>query len=178
MNIIDHSSDSIRQIVPQDLSFLSDADQQLAQALQMVVRALCGLDASQQPVALDGCVDSRLANPMGSHPTLTGGTLLYQGRLYELEACAVPSPTLSVVQDGVQTGSEPYLRLWDETADPSPVYGIDYTLSEQPHRRLRAELTSRRWRQPENQPDQRTWTDDPSGILIAYDAATIGHLAS
>ena len=143
MNIIDHTSDDIRQIVPADFSFLSDADQQVTAALHAALAALLGLNPDAT-IAVSGCQysDDRDVDPT-SVPSdlncqLTAGTLLHGGRLYTLAAYSWQQ----LNPEGRRFGTMPHacISFEEQLAAPSPVYGADLTLSQQPHRHLVARL--------------------------------------
>ena len=138
MNIIDHTSDDIRQIVPADFSFLSDADQQVTAAPHAALAALLGLDPDAT-IAVSGCQysDDRSTMPSELNCQLTAGTLLHGGRLYTLAAYSWQQQN---PESRIGTMPHACISFEEQLAAPSPVYGADLTLSQQPHRHLVARL--------------------------------------
>lgn len=155
MNIIDHTSDDIRQIVPADFSFLSDADQQITAALHATLAALLGGDGSET-IVLQGCqitsdydasestVDGGIRiGPRVINYSMTDGLLLHRGRLYELPAASWTEANMSAeltVMGVTRTLPTGLIVFADQQQHPSPVYGQNLELSEAPHRRLTAAI--------------------------------------
>lgn len=145
MNIIDHTSDDIRQIVPADMSFLSDADQQITEALHHILGALLG-GSGTETIVLGGCTvtSQPTADADITLRTLSPGILLHGGRIYhtpggtweeyELHAGATYQTGLgATVAGGIISFSA-------AIAAPSPVYGQSLQLDQQPHRQLSAAI--------------------------------------
>lgn len=159
MNIIDHSSDNIRQIVPQDMSFLSDADQQITQALQLVLAALLGGNGTET-IVLRGCeitttdpwhngtaVNGNSIVNDTNVPTytygITAGLILHGGRIYELEAATWVKGNGNYLMYGFDrevTMPAGIIVFEDESVAPSPVYGEGLEPDQHPHRRLVARV--------------------------------------
>lgn len=151
MNIIDHSSDNIRQIVPQDLSFLSDADQQICSAIHSILAALLG-GTGTEPIAISGCEitdrDTGLTLSVAHRYTISQGLVLINGKIYEFLGGNYQSgttnntsiPSIGAAAVITNTTYTPYIILDDQPVTPSPVYGESLQLDQYPHRRLTASL--------------------------------------
>lgn len=143
MNIIDHTSDDIRQIVPADMSFLSDADQQITEALHHILGALLPNAGVGDTIAVTGCVRTQTGPDFNAGYSISGGTLLHGGRLYTLDAAQWSEALITSTSQG--GGSTSYqqkgcISFEEEVAAPSPVYGQSLQLDQQPHRHLVARL--------------------------------------
>ena len=176
MNIINHSSDDIRQIVPADFSFLSDADQQVTLALQHLLDRLsgtsggtyilsgCGLttdpdDHAYTPTpyrtSVDGGVPAYYTDhDLSSHEStvadtytyhIADGTLLHGGKIYTLHggdfgfSTYVDNHFTTPIFPVSSTG---FIVFGSVAAAPSPVYGEDLQLSQNPHQSLAATVAT------------------------------------
>ena len=128
---ITHDADSIaRQVVPQDFSFLSDADVQIVKALELIVSMGFGVDVSK-PVLLGNRVITRRITPDGSKFTFGANMLLWQGRLYDLPAS---SETLAASESEFLRST--YVIPLETTVAPSPVYGVNEVRDVNVHKSL------------------------------------------
>lgn len=117
---ITHDADSIaRQVVPQDFSFLSDADGQIVKALEMIISMGFGVDVSK-PVLLGNRVITRRITPDGIKFKFGANMVLWQGCLYDLPAS---SETLAASESEFLRST--YVMPLETTVAPSPVYGIN-----------------------------------------------------
>ena len=117
---ITHDADSIaRQVVPQDFSFLSDADGQIVKALELIVSMGFGVDVSK-PVLLGKRVITRRITPDGLRFKFGANTLLWQGSLYDLPAS---SETAAASESEFMRST--YVMPLETSVAPSPVYGIN-----------------------------------------------------
>lgn len=139
MKIIDHSGDQVRQIVPQDMSFLSDVDQQIAAAIGGMIGKMFGV-TNDMAVVMEGMERYLVQSPssqVGSSLTISEGVVLHRGRLYSFGGGTVES-----------TGrfTESYatrfcLKFTDsDTVAPSPVYGATIEQTVNVHKELKAVL--------------------------------------
>lgn len=120
MNIITHDADNkARQVVPQDFSFLSDADRQITAALSKILRTMFEVDDNSQPVFLGALnISSKEIPGAATQYTLGANVLMYQGMLYEMDK----SPTMQAEN---KTEFLKNLVIYPTMVDsqPSPVYG-------------------------------------------------------
>lgn len=125
MNIINSDADNaVRQVVPQDFSFLSTADQQVVAALEMILRKIFGLN--NNPI---WCGEFKLEKTgIKDEWKLQAGTLLHKGKLYD-----VPK-TMCTGANGVVATLGTFLQLSETEVTPSPVYGKDGRKSISVHR--------------------------------------------
>lgn len=125
MNIVNSNADNaVRQVVPQDFSFLSTADQQVVAALEMVLRKIFGLN--DKPI---WCGEFKLEKTdVKNEWALQAGTLLYNGKLYD-----VPKTMCTGANEVVAT-LDSFLQLSETEVTPSPVYGKDGRKSISVHR--------------------------------------------
>ncbi len=163
MNIIDHSSDEIRQIVPADFSFLSDADLSITAALQAVLdRAsgtangsyiISGCQLTPDPsdpdygrsYTLDGVLhtfsmQTHGGTAVGSYSySLASGVILHGGRLYTLAGGSfLFNRTDTLLTLTSMHRKEGFVVFSSPVAAPSPVYGESLALDQSPHRSLSA----------------------------------------
>lgn len=128
---ITHDADSVaRQVVPQDFSFLSDADGQIVKALELIISRVFGVDVSK-PVLLGNRVITRRITPDGSKFTFGANMLLWQGRLYDL-----PSSSETVAASESEFLRSTYVIPLEGTVAPSPVYGVNEVRDVNVHKSL------------------------------------------
>lgn len=139
MKIINHNGDSVRQIVPQDLSYLSDADQQIAAAIGGVLGKMFGL-TSGMAVVMKGMNRSLViqqAPLTGSILTIDAGEVYYDGKLYSFGGGTVVNTGLF----SESFSSRFCLKFTDtDTVAPSPVYGATIAQNVIVHKSLKAVL--------------------------------------
>ena len=117
---ITHDADSIaRQVVPQDFSFLSDADSQIVKALEMIISMGFGVDVSK-PVLLGNRVITRRITPDGIKFKFGANMVLWEGCLYDL-----PASSETVAASESEFLRSTYVMPLETTVAPSPVYGIN-----------------------------------------------------
>lgn len=128
---ITHDADSIaRQVVPQDFSFLSEADGQIVKALELIISRVFGVDVSK-PVLLGNRVITRRITPDGSRFTFGANMLLWQGRLYDL-----PSSSETIAASESEFLRSTYVIPLETTVAPSPVYGVNEVRDVNVHKSL------------------------------------------
>ena len=117
---ITHDADSIaRQVVPQDFSFLSDADGQIVKALELIVSMGFGVDVSK-PVLLGNRVITRRITPDGIKFKFGSNMILWQGSLYNL-----PASSETAAANESEFLRSTYVMPLETTVAPSPVYGVN-----------------------------------------------------
>lgn len=128
---ITHDADSIaRQVVPQDFSFLSDADGQIVKALELIISRGFGVDVSK-PVLLGSRVITRRITPNGIRFKFGANMILWQGCLYDL-----PESSESVAASESEFLRSTYVMPLETTVAPSPVYGINEVRDVNVHKSL------------------------------------------
>ncbi len=142
MKYIDHSSDDVRQIVPGDMSFLSDADQEVVEAMGGMLCSLFGV-TEKMAVVMKGMRASlvlRETPAVGSMMTIEGGVVLHGGKLYTFSGGSVEGQ--SRILEGYASN---YALLFTESdvVNPSPVYGETIAFTETPHKEMRAVLVAK-----------------------------------
>lgn len=109
-----------RQVVPEDFSFLSEADMQQGRAVYNMLANINGL-GREYPIVLDGC------NIIVAHPETRGtNVVVKEGVILCSDGSVREVEEIDVTVGGVYTISEVNERLAvqlvDNTAEPSPVY--------------------------------------------------------
>ena len=128
MNIINSDADNaVRQVVPQDFSFLSTADQQVVAALEMILRKIFGLNDNPIWCGEFELVPAGVVNNVRQWE-LQAGTILHKGKLYD-----VPKTMCSGLNEDFAKDNS-YLQLTETEVAPSPVYGDGATKSISVHR--------------------------------------------
>ena len=128
MNIINSDADNaVRQVVPQDFSFLSAADQQVVAALEMILRKIFGLNDNPIWCGEFKLVPAGVVNNVRQW-NLQAGTILHKGKLYD-----VPKTICAGLNEDF-TMRNSYLQLSESEVTPSPVYGDDGMKSISVHR--------------------------------------------
>ena len=119
MNIVNSDADNaVRQVVPQDFSFLSTADQQIVAALEMILRKIFGLNDKPIWCGEFKLVPASVVNNVRQW-NLQAGTILHKGKLYD-----VPK-TICTGANEVLASIGSFLQLSETEVTPSPVYGDD-----------------------------------------------------
>lgn len=132
MKITNHNGDEIRQIIPQDMSFLSDADQQIVAAMQGVIMRMFGI-SEDKAIVVNGMQFSykkASANLLEKNYILSvsEGSMIYHGKLYN---CLGGSVTLFNMVPGT-AATTVALELNESNALPA-VYGESLTTNVQVH---------------------------------------------
>ena len=128
MNIINSDADNaVRQVVPQDFSFLSTADQQIVAALEMILRKIFGLSGNPIWCGEFKLVPAGMVNNVRQWK-LQAGTILHKGKLYD-----VPETICAGLDENFAKNNS-YLQLTETEVTPSPVYGDDGMKSISVHR--------------------------------------------
>ena len=128
---ITHDADSIaRQVVPQDFSFLSDADGQIVKALELIVSMGFGVDVSK-PVLLGMRVITRRITPDGIKFKFGANIILWQGSLYDL-----PESSETAAASESEFLRSTYVIPLETTVAPSPVYGVNEVRDVNVHKSL------------------------------------------
>ena len=119
MNRVNKNGET-RQVVPEDFSFLSEADMQQSRAVYNMLANINGF-GREYPIVLDGCnIKVDYPETRGTNVVVKEGVILCSdGSVREVEE-------IDVTVGGVYTKSEVEERLAvqlvDNTAEPSPVY--------------------------------------------------------
>lgn len=128
MNIINSDADNaVRQVVPQDFSFLSTADQQVVAALEMILRKIFGLNGNPIWCGEFELVSAGVVNNVRQWE-LQAGTILHKGKLYDVPKMICTGASEILASLGT------FLQLSETEVTPSPVYGDDGTKSISVHR--------------------------------------------
>lgn len=139
-NITDDGK-SIRQIVPADFTFLSQADGQVVKAIEGVLKLMFGYGGVYPPSSqhetwsADGAlivkgVDVAYSNSIA---TLNPGVILYDGRLWDLESGASWGYD-ATGSHGLEASFEARALVFEEkVVEPSPVYGASDSVTVSPH---------------------------------------------
>lgn len=138
MKIIDETSNAGRQIVPEDMNFLSMADRDVVAAIGGMLTAMFGL-ADGVAVVVSGCEVSFIPGTLDGDSLykMTDGVVLWGGLLWEVGGIEVKgggatplvfNSTHALVFDGIKVVS------------PSPVYGMTRVLDQTPHKMTTARV--------------------------------------
>lgn len=136
MKIIDDTSNAGRQIVPEDMSYLSKADREVVGAMERMLKAMAGVHENEALVA-SGCEVSWTPGKIGT-PSLykvSNGELLWHGVLWTLAGMEVSD------NEGLpQVYDQKLSVVFDRSGvvSPSPVYGMTLELDQTPHKEMRA----------------------------------------
>lgn len=139
MRIVDESSNAGRQIVPEDMNYLSLADREVVAALGAMMAMMVQAEESDALV-VSGC-DAYLGGDNSGDLrqvvyTIGDGVVLWRGVLYDLTGAELTG----------RTRAKDYDQEWvvafyqDRVESPSPVYGMDLALDQEPHKRAWAEV--------------------------------------
>lgn len=132
MKITNHNGDEIRQIIPQDMSFLSDADQQIVAAMQGILCSMFGISSDKAIVVNGMKFQYKKANASLVDKTyiitVGEGSMIYNGRLYN---CLGGSITIADFVPGSSL-NKIALELNESNALPA-VYGESLTTNVQVH---------------------------------------------
>lgn len=118
MKYITNGADNgVRQVVPQDFSFLSEGTRDVVAAMEKVIRAMYGFEADK-PIWLGEMTFER-AGVSGSirYWQTSGGVVLWRGMLYDVEDLILSGTSIELAK--LRT----YIKLTDVEVAPSPVYG-------------------------------------------------------
>lgn len=138
MKIIDETSNAGRQIVPEDLNYLSKADLEVVSAMEKLMKAMAGV-AENAPLVVSGCEVSWDARKMGqeSRYEIGNGVLLWKGVLWTMAGMVVSD------NEGLPQVYDTKLSVvFDRTSvvAPSPVYGMTLELDQTPHKEMTARV--------------------------------------
>lgn len=130
MKIIDATSNAGRQIVPEDMNYLSEADREVVRGLEGLVKSLFGM-SDGEAIVVSGCVTS-YGKTSGNQREyrITNGVILYDGLLWEMEGLTSTGTFLKPDTD--------YRVVFNRqnTVEPSPVYGPTLVLDQSPHKQM------------------------------------------
>lgn len=139
MKIIDNTSNAGRQIVPEDMNYLSLADQQVVSALESLMKAMTGMSQGSA-IVVSGCgVEfSRSLADNTSLYKIANGVVLWNGLLWDLTGMEVPGTGMNTTL----TYDTELSIVFDRTAvvAPSPVYGKTLVLDQNPHKNMTARV--------------------------------------
>ncbi len=163
MKIINHSGDTVRQIVPQDMSFLSDADQQIVEAFGNILGMMFGL-SGDSALVMQG-MDRTFVPPSGDRMgslSFTGGVVMHNGKLYSFAGGEVGG--MGGLPESY--GSQFCLKFTEnDTVAPSPVYGANIETTVSVHKERRAVLVA-------------TPSEPTSNYVVLKNVRVISQLAS
>lgn len=127
----------MRQIVPEDFTHLSRADQQLAAALEGVLKKLFGLDAGVA-IVVRGMTTTwgggENISARWSTLTIGEGAVLWNGLLWEFGGAELQNTSITTA------GGDWKLVMEKVTTAPSPVYGESIELDVSPHKVCRCRV--------------------------------------
>ena len=138
MRIIDDTSNAGRQIVPEDMNYLSLADREVVRSVECLMKMLTGI-VQAEAIVVSGCevTFSRRTLTEESLYSIANGVIMRDGVLWDLEGMeekgAARSPivyntSLSIVFDRTKV------------VKPSPVYGKTLELDQEPHKNMTARV--------------------------------------
>lgn len=138
MNIVDNEGEAVRQVVPADFRFLSDADQQVTAIMEKILEAAYGI-VEGCPIAVSGVelnVLVRVVDRVATRILKYGsGTLLWNGVAWDMAGGEAVVPPGS----GTRTPLESMVIVFTmDAVPPSPVYGATDTVQVSPHKRATA----------------------------------------
>lgn len=110
-----------RQVVPEDFSFLSEADQQICQAMYRMLCRIYGWDGTK-PIVISGLDLIMSLNPMSQNKSVqvTGGVLLtVEGDVVEVEGIQFTVNTMTTAEQIQQALT---IEIAETNVSPSPVY--------------------------------------------------------
>lgn len=110
-----------RQVVPEDFSFLSEADQQICQAMYRMLCRIYGWDGTK-PIVISGLDLIMSLNPMSQNKSVqvTGGVLLTaEGDVVEVEGIQFTVNTTITTEQIRQALT---IEIAETNESPSPVY--------------------------------------------------------
>lgn len=110
-----------RQVVPEDFSFLSEADQQICQAMYRMLCRIYGWDGTK-PIVISGLDLIMSLNPMSQNKSVqvTGGVLLTaEGDVVEVEGIQFTVNTTITTEQIRQALT---IEIAETNVSPSPVY--------------------------------------------------------
>lgn len=111
-----------RQVVPEDFSFLSEADQQICQAMYRMLCRIYGWDGTK-PIVISGLDLIMSLNPLSQTKSVqvTGGVLLTaEGDVVEVEG--LQSFTVNTTITTEQIRQALTIEIAETNVSPSPVY--------------------------------------------------------
>lgn len=138
MRIIDDTSNKGRQIVPEDMNYLSLADREVVGALESLMKAMAGI-GSQEAVVMSGCAVSYTRRTLTAEGLyrIGNGVIMWNGVLWDLEGMEVTGTGKTPMAYNTELSI-----VFDRTkvVSPSPVYGMTLELDQEPHKRMTARV--------------------------------------
>lgn len=137
MRIVDESSNSGRQIVPEDMNYLSLADREVVKAMECIVKAMTGM-AAKDAIVVSGCEVSWEPGTREEEGLykIGDGVILWDGLLWDLQGIEVSGNATPMAQ------KIDLCIVFDRTRSvrPSPVYGMTLELDQNPHKNMTAKV--------------------------------------
>lgn len=137
MRIIDESSNAGRQIVPEDMNYLSMADQEIVSAVEMLMKQMTGTDPDAA-IVVSGCEVEFTMTVGRSLFKVSSGVVLWRGLLWELAGISIEGNVRTPLIYNSQLSI-----LFDRTTvatSPGPVYGMTLILDQTPHKIMKANI--------------------------------------
>ena len=131
-----------RQVVPEDFSFLSEADEQICQGMYKMLCNIYGFDGTK-PIVISGLDLIMSLNPMSQNKSVqvTGGVLLTaEGDVVEVEGIQFTVNTTITTEQIRQALT---IEITEIDVSPSPVYDKNGSLNIYCHKEKRG--TIRNW---------------------------------
>lgn len=138
MRIVDDSSNAGRQIVPEDMNFLSLADQETLSAMESILKRMTGAHRNAA-IVVSGCEVEFSVTDNKSLYKVSDGVILRDGLLWNLTGIEVEG---NVKMPMVYNSKLSILFDRTQVAEPSPVYGMTLELNQSPHKNTSAIVVS------------------------------------
>lgn len=138
MKIIDETSNAGRQIVPEDMNYLSLVDREVVAAIGGMVQSMFGLDESMA-VVVSGCEVSFVPQTLDSASlyTMNNGVVLWHGLLWDVDGIEVKGGGATPL---VFNRTHAVVFEREKVVAPSPVYGMTRVLDQTPHKMMTARV--------------------------------------
>lgn len=138
MRIIDESSNAGRQIVPEDMNYLSMADQEIVSAVEMLMKQMTGTDPDAA-IVVSGCEVEFTMTVGRSLFKVSSGVVLWRGLLWELDGISIEGNVRTPL---IYNSQLSILFERNTVVSPSPVYGMTLMLNETPHKNTTARIVN------------------------------------
>lgn len=150
-----------RQVVPEDFSFLSEADEQICQGMYKMLCNIYGFDGTK-PIVISGLNLIMSLNPLSQTKSVqvTGGVLLTaDGEIIEVEGLQSFTVNTTITTEQIQQALT--IEIVEADVSPSPVYDKNGSLNIYCHKEKRG--TIRNWL-----PEAILPTPQSNRIILAY----------
>lgn len=136
MRIIDESSNAGRQIVPEDMNYLSMADQEIVSAVEMLMKQMTGTNPNAA-IVVSGC-EVEFSSKLGQSLYKVGsGVIMRKGILWDMSGIEVRG---NERRPEIYNSQLSILFEKNTVVSPSPVYGMTLELNETPHKNTTARI--------------------------------------